>query len=192
MACSQSKPARHSVTLAFNVNTCALGCSLLIEWFPRTRCHGGWFTSTEVVYGVAGTDVTVNRSTVCRRDHRWPPPRDPLTWFCVTKVSKAAAGDIVPVPGAQFEENPRYRRSRCDPGARAADDGRRGRGGVQTRGTGGRAGSGELPQWVPAPRMEHLGQDGRAGHPQAAPGATSRGSWSTGASPSGSWLGWSR
>jgi hypothetical protein len=45
----------------------------------------------------------VCRNTACRRDAR-RPPRDSSNWFGATKESEVAAGDIVPVQGAQFEE----------------------------------------------------------------------------------------
>ncbi len=54
----------------------------------------GRFTSTEVVYGVTGTDVTVfPEYGVCRREGR-RPPRDPSKWLVETKESEVAVGDI--------------------------------------------------------------------------------------------------
>ena len=69
-------------------------CSILTVC-PRRR-HGS---------GVWGNRywVTGSRGTACRRDAR-RPPRDPSKWFRATKESEMAVGDIVPVPGAQFEE----------------------------------------------------------------------------------------
>src|SRR5215470_9024234 len=57
-----------------------------------------------------------------------------------------------------------------DQGARAADDGCRGRAAVWGRVWGGQPGSGELPQRVPAAGVGHPGRDGRAGASQAAAG----------------------
>ncbi len=63
-----------------------------------------WFTSTEVVYGVTGTEVTelpeIRRVAVMRGGHL----AILRSGFGATKESEMAAGDIVPVPGAQFEE----------------------------------------------------------------------------------------
>ena len=62
------------------------------------------FTSTEVVYGVTGTEVTelpeYRRVAVMRGGHL----AILRSGFGATKESEMAAGDIVPVPGAQFEE----------------------------------------------------------------------------------------
>ena len=83
-----------------------------------------------------------------------------------------AAGDIVPVPGAQFEEtlasaSPDVLREMIREFAQRmmdADVEVRVQRGVR----GGHAGPGELPQRVPAPGVGHPGRDDRAGDPEAA------------------------
>ena len=85
-----------------------------------------------------------------------------------------AAGDIVPVPGAQFEEtlasaSPDLLRAMIREFAQRmmdADVEVRVQRGVR----GGHAGSGELPQRVPAAGVGYPGRDGRAGDPEAAAG----------------------
>ena len=83
-----------------------------------------------------------------------------------------AAGDIVPVPGAQFEEtlasaSPDLLRAMIREFAQRmmdADVEVRVQRGVR----GGDAGPGELPQRVPAAGVGHPGRDDRAGDPEAA------------------------
>jgi hypothetical protein len=61
------------------------------------------FTSTEVVYGVTGTDVTlagVRRVAVMRGGHL----AILRSGFGATKESEVAVGDIVPVSGESFEQ----------------------------------------------------------------------------------------
>jgi len=60
------------------------------------------FTSTEVVYGVTGTGVTELPEFGAAKggDHL----AILRSGFRATKESKVAAGDVVPVPGAQFEQ----------------------------------------------------------------------------------------
>ena len=83
-----------------------------------------------------------------------------------------AAGDIVPVPGAQFEEtlasaSPDVLRAMIREFAQRMMDAD-----VEVcvqRGVrGGHAGPGELPQRVPAAGVGYPGRDGRAGDPEAA------------------------
>ena len=86
-----------------------------------------------------------------------------------------AAGDIVPVSGAQFEEtlasaSPDVLREMIREFAQRmmdADVEVRVQRGVR----GGHAGPGELPQRVPAPGVGHPGRDDRAGDPEAAAGS---------------------
>jgi len=95
-----------------------------------------------------------------------------------------AAVEIVPVPGAQFEEilasaSP----IGCgdDQGARAADDGRRGGGPLQRRVRRGEARPSELPQRVPAAGLGHPGRNHRAGDLRPSPRHIARqhGTWTS-------------
>ena len=149
----------------------------------------GSFTSTEVVYGVTGTEVAgVRRVAVMRGGHL----AILRSGFGATKESEMAAGDIVPVPGAQFEEtlasaSPDVLRAMIREFAQPMMDAdvevacNAGYGEVTP-------GPGELPQRVPAPGVGHPGRDDRAGDPQAAGrGRTSRRSWSPADALSGRW-----
>ena len=85
-----------------------------------------------------------------------------------------AVGDIVPVPGARFEETlasacPDLLREMIKGFAQRMMDAEveeRLRGGVR----GGQPGAGELPERVPAAGVGHPGRDDRAGDPEAAAG----------------------
>jgi putative transposase len=89
-----------------------------------------------------------------------------------TKESKVAAGDIVPVPGAQFEQtlaavSPDVLRAMVREFAQRMMDAdvevacNAGYGEVSP-------GPGELPERVPAAGVGYPGRDRRAGHPEAA------------------------
>ncbi len=82
--------------------------SMDTRWEARAhsavQAPGCSFMSAGVVYGVADPGVAgLPWSRWCRRELR-RPPRDPSKWLVETKESEVAVGDIVPVPGAQFEE----------------------------------------------------------------------------------------
>ena len=94
--------------------------------------------------------------------------------FRATKESEVAAGDIVPVSGAQFEEtlasaSPDVLRAMIREFAQRMMDADVGVA-LQRGLRGGHAGPGELPQRLPAPGVGHPGRDDRAGDPQAPPG----------------------
>ena len=109
-----------------------------------------------------------------------------------------AVSDIVPVPGARFEEtlasaSPDLLREMIKGFAQRMMDAEveeRVRGGVR----GGQPGPGELPQRVPAAGLGHPGRDDRAGDPEAAAGhlLTRSGCWSGAAGRSGRWPPWWR
>src|SRR5690242_21572052 len=94
--------------------------------------------------------------------------------FGATKEREVAAGDIVPVPGAQFEEtlasaSPDVLRAMVREYAQRMMDAEvEVRCGAGVRG--GQPGPGQLPQRVPGAGVGHPRGDGRAGDPEAAPG----------------------
>jgi hypothetical protein len=73
------------------------------EGVAATHTCASKFTSTGVVYGVTGTDVTAlpEYGVAVKEGGHLAILR---SGFCATKESEVAVGDIVPVPGAQFEE----------------------------------------------------------------------------------------